>query len=264
MMKNILNLLILVVALSGCKSYIQIFETNSTNTNEQNGYYVFENDTIKITYTFWSFKGIMAFSIYNKLDKPLYIDWKNSSFICNEQKLDYWQEEFITKGISRNYTNLYYWGPTIIPAFLSSSGTSISSSNTVKPERISFIPPKSIYNRSQFFLFPNNSYEMNPKCKTLKEKRNDNPKKSTTIKYEDYNISNTPLKFRNYLALSLKENDASFYFVDNFFYLLSVKEMNYKHYRGKYLGIDDKGRELFEKKYKKPTSFFIRMVEDYY
>ena len=85
---------IILILLTGCtKSFIQIFDTSTRNCKSQNGFFVFENDTLKITYSFWASKGVMSFAVYNKLNKPIYVDWKNSSFIQNDNKMDYWVDE---------------------------------------------------------------------------------------------------------------------------------------------------------------------------
>jgi hypothetical protein len=85
-MSKLLSFIIGIILLSSCSKYIQVFETSSTNTVSENENWVFETDTVKVTYEFWMNKGVMAFTVFNKLDIPIYIDWKNSSFIYNSEK----------------------------------------------------------------------------------------------------------------------------------------------------------------------------------
>ncbi|MEA3447231.1 MAG: hypothetical protein U9Q98_02125, partial [Bacteroidota bacterium] len=67
-MKKIIYLSVLIFILIGCnKSYIQVFETKTTNTKVEDEFYVYETDTIKVTYAFWANKGVLAFAVYNKL-----------------------------------------------------------------------------------------------------------------------------------------------------------------------------------------------------
>ena len=73
--KTTIFILFTLVFFSCSSSYVQVFETSSKNElikNETN--YVYENDSVKITYSFWEDKGKMSFIVYNKLKKPLYID----------------------------------------------------------------------------------------------------------------------------------------------------------------------------------------------
>ncbi len=55
--------------------------------------------------------------------------------------------------------------------------------------------------------------------------------------------------------------------MDNEFYLLSVKEMDMRHYEGKWLGYynDDNSPKLEKSRFEKKTSFYIavpKMAED--
>lgn len=256
-MKNITFLVVIFLLITGCaKTYIQVLDTSGMNTKLKEGYYVFENDTVKITYAFWENKGVMSFSIFNKTDKPLYIDWKNSSFIHNDNKRDYWIDETHTDLVGY-YKGVYYNGPKIEPGYAVSAGAQISASSAVKAERITFIPPKSKFSKSSFLLLPVCYYESDNFTGT-DEPRNDNPKKVTKVITEKFTYDSSPLRFRNYLAFSFVENSQPQFYVDNEFYLSSVTEMDIRHYRGAYLGSDN-GVFIYEKPFKKPTAFFINI-----
>lgn len=258
-MKKILLVLLPIILFSSCtKQYIQIFETGSLNVNQSAGFWVFENDSVKLTYEFWANKGVMSFSIFNKLDKPLYIDWKNSSFIYNSNKLNYWVDEQQST-LASYYGGFYYNGPIIKPGLTINEGIQISSSISVKPERITFIPPKSFYYRSQFYLMPILYYQFNKNSVSKSiVSRNDNLNKKTTIYEQNFDYSSSPLKFRNFIAFSFTENASSFFFIDNEFYLLSVKEMDYRHCRGKVISnIGD--NDIYAEPFIKKTSFYINI-----
>ncbi len=263
-MKKSLRIFFITLLLIGCtKNYIQIFETQSTNTKKIDDFFVFENDSVKITYSFWGNKGLLSFAVYNKLEKPIYIDWKNSSFIYNSNKLDYWIEE--TQKSTVGYFGSYlYSGPLIKPGYTLQSGGQVSSSNEVKPERITFIPPKSNYFKSQFYLLPITCYKLNSdSAETTIVSRRDNQKKNTTIFSEDFSILNSPLIFRNFIAFSFAEDSREYFFVDNEFYLNNVKEMDLRHYWGKSTGVDTKGSSIYGKStFKQGTSFFIDVPEN--
>ena len=256
-MRKTVSFLLLLCFLTSCsKSFIQVFDTASTNTQLKGDYFIYETDTVKITYAFWASKGVMSIGVFNKLDKPLYIDWKNSSFIYNDSKLNYWVEETKTNTDSY-YGGYFYKGPLIRPGFTINEGLQSSSSISMKPERITFIPPKSNYYRSQFYLLAVDYYKINLNCKKTTVTRNDNPKKKTNIYSEEFSLENTPLKYRNYLAFTFSESSPQFFFIDNNFYLTSVREMDYRHYQGKYTG-----NYIYEESFKKMTSFYIR-INDY-
>ncbi len=258
-MKKILIIFLLSIILVSCaKSFIQIFDTATTNTEFKDNFFIFESDTLKITYSFWASNGIMSFAVYNKLDKPIYIDWKNSSFIYNDSKLNYWIDEIQTNMVSY-YSGYYYNGPLLKPGFTINKGVETTTSSSIKLERITFIPPKSNYYRSQFYLMPGDGYNMDLNCKKTNLPRNDKPKMKTTVYSEVFTMTNSPLRFRNYLAFTFKENSTQIFFVDNEFYLSSAKEMDYRHFRGKSTESDENGDKTYEKPYKKSTSFYMNI-----
>ncbi len=108
---------------------MQVFYVKS-NIKEVDTAYVFENDTLKITYDLWDNGGKMRFTVYNKLSVPLFIDWKNSAFIKDGLPNPYWIDKTDTKTSSSGY---YYKGF----AGGNSAGT------MVHDDRVTFVPPHS-------------------------------------------------------------------------------------------------------------------------
>lgn len=223
-MKKLILALITIIGI-GCSSYIQVIDTASTNTEKKNGNYIFENDSLKITYNFWAKKGLMTFSIYNKLETPLYVDWKKSSHIDNSVKLNYWIDKEVSASIHRSY---YYLGPLMKPDFTygASVGTTVTSS--VKAERITFIPPSSNYFRSQFYILPISFYPLDVNIQPTLINRVDKPHKTTEVYEQLFSLENSPLIFRNFLTLSYSENFETEFYVDNEFYIKGIREMNSK------------------------------------
>ncbi len=70
-------LLLATMALSSCnKQMIQLAHLKPIGTKiseEKNGF-VFENDTVRISYFFWAHHGKFEFTIENKMTTPIYID----------------------------------------------------------------------------------------------------------------------------------------------------------------------------------------------
>lgn len=268
-MKKILKIIILGLILVGCKSYVQVFETNSSIDKDAKGFYVFENDSLKITYSFWKAKGLMTFSIYNKLEKPVYIDWKKSSYIDNSVKLNYWVDEEKTKGLSA-YGSYYYDGPLLKAGYAKSNTIEASISSTVKVERITFIPPSSNYFRSQFYIFPVKSFKL-PKNTDFDEvPRKDNPKKSTKVYKSTYTKEDSPLIFRNFLTFSFSENFDTEFYVDNEFYINQILEMDIRHFRqyrwdetkkGWYIR-DEYGIPILFSDFESPGSFYLEIDKE--
>ena len=72
-----------IVVLASCGGQIRLTETESVGKDAVVNS-VCENNDIKVTYDMWAENGITYFSIYNKADKPMYIDWKRSVFVYND------------------------------------------------------------------------------------------------------------------------------------------------------------------------------------
>lgn len=260
--KNKILFVACLLFLTSCsKSYIQIFQTNASYQKNQDGEWVFESDTVKLTYNFWNETGIMSFSVYNKLNVPIYIDWKNSAFIYNGNKLNYWVDKEETKSIG-SYAGFAYKGPLIKPGFSYNEGIQSSATTTTKPERVTFIPPQSNYYRSQFYLLPIQYFKIDSKkCVRTTVNRNDDSRKKTNVYEVNYNRDDSPLKFRNYISISMAENATNFSYIDNEFYLQSVKEMDYRHYRGAVVS-NSNGINEYSKPFKNKTSFYIKIPSE--
>lgn len=246
-------LFIIIATLTSCKSLVQVVETKTTNTKIIDEEYVFENDSIKVTYNFWSKKGSVKFTVFNKMDKPLYIDWKKSSYINNTIKLNYWESEEQSASVS--YTRY---------DFDESAGKKIT--RTTKPEKITFIPPKSNFIKNKFFILPTRLKVSNSNIRQVKSLIREN--KNMEIKEKTYEISNTPLIFRNFLSLSYSENFDKEFYVDNEFYLSKVIELNSDDFeayerdpnRPNFSQTNEFGERIIFSPYKSGTKFYNRIT----
>lgn len=257
---------IVVVTLVGCSPrYVQLFKTKANNSISTDSTYKYESDTLLINYSFWYNKGIMAFSIYNKLSIPLYIDWKRSSFVSNIYKFNYWSDEVVTKGksftssVSSSYGGIFrYNGPLIIPYLTLNNTSTVSSStftsNAVKPERITFIPPKSVIYKSTYFLTERDYAEKIGSIQSV-ERRADNPKrKKTTIYTRNFSEANSPIVFRNFMTVSTSENFNNESYIDNGFFVHEIKLIDERHFE--VWQLDSKGKTIYVNKYKKGIDFY--------
>lgn len=102
-------------------------------------------------------------------------------------------------------------------------GESYSNSTKLKPERITFIPPKSIFFKPTMHL---SDFEFVEYKKEKFSKRtvasSINEKKTTKIMVAQLTGKDVFLTFRNFLTLSTKENFDSEFYVDNEFKVKTV------------------------------------------
>ena len=248
-----LALIILMLNIIACSpKYVAVYNTKSNLPNDAEQYYRYENDTLIVKYSFWENRGIMSFSVYNKLNIPLYIDWKKSNYISNVMKFDYWSDQQVTKGKSVGIS-YYYKGPLTVP-YMRLYGSNFSS-ETVKPERVTFLPPKAIIYKSSYILTTDDL--ISPKglgSVSSKEKRPENPRKYF-IKYTKYfNKSSSPLVFRNFLTYSTQENFAEEKYVNDEFFVNEINYINWNYFK---VYRTEKGKEFYEYPYQKGIYFFL-------
>ncbi len=260
-----MKFLIIIAALifASCGSYIQIADTGTTNCKTDNNTHIFENDSIKITYGFWANHGNMAFTIYNKTDKPLYINWRNSSFIVNGVKHDYWSDIATTKTAALTLSYAISGRSVSNPRYNAVSGTSVISAEsiTTKPEKITFIPPKSTSKKISFYLVTQDQFKLSNNRRKFEEPLSDCPKRKAKIEAETFSKDNSPIKWRNYLAISGVEEATNFVFIDNEFYLSSIREMSMRHFKGKST-VSKNGESIYPRREKNKKSFYLNVNSD--
>jgi hypothetical protein len=218
-MKNIL-FVIVILSFVGCKSssYYQLYEFEPVNTKyDDHQFMIHENDSIKVTYSFWSNNGTVAFTFYNKLNEPIYIDWKKSSVIFNGKKENYWNDETVSSSTSMG-RNITMTNPYNNPYLLFQNfGYSYNVASVYKPEPVSFIPPHSYIAISKFPI--NYSIEFNKNDLVLDNKE--------IICKREFNEKNSLVHLRNYISFSTNEKFENYINFDDVFYLKSVKEFPY-------------------------------------
>ncbi|WP_070138023.1 hypothetical protein [Crocinitomix algicola] len=265
-MKIYFYLAICVGIFASCKSYVQVFNTASNIGENEHGNYVYETDTVRITYSFWEENGVMTFEIFNKTKSPIYIDWKKSSYIDNSVKLNYWAD--VEKTSSQIVYDNYLFKKSSESASKKNTITGVSQTSSTKMERITFIPPNSSYFRSQFYIYPVSAFLLNTKTNSEEVLRKDDNSKKTKIYKANYNLETTPLIFRNFLTISFSEEIEDEFYIDNKFYISEVLEMERDHFeqyrydtsvKGKWFLRDEYGNPILFNDFESPKSFYIKI-----
>ena len=191
---TILLLLFLISLFSSCVQ-CKLITVSSENIPLRFKGYEFENDSIRINYRFWGYKGKMEFDIYNKTDVTLYFDWKISAFIPNDKMISYYEDLTNIEGVKYTYRQYR------------SSGTNIAKTVAKNQERIGVVPPHSLITNSQYKLVK---------------------KYVEVFQNGIFNNVNTPLRFRNYLTFSTNEKfDGKVSTIDNIFFVSEIKKISF-------------------------------------
>jgi len=96
-LSNCLFAAICILLLSGCSNY-QYITIDSNLYKNENKEFLVSNDTVSIKYSFAGENFLISVSIYNKLQKPVYIDWARTNVILNGGQLNesFYHEEQIS------------------------------------------------------------------------------------------------------------------------------------------------------------------------
>lgn len=249
MLRLLLLIPILSLIISSCAPYMQV-STVKSNFTQNDTLLMYENDTLKIVYNLYADNGLLSFTIYNKTNSPLYVDWKRSALIKGTSKEDYWEDKqdiiLVTEGYPlswhRNYNNNQY-----------------SYGIIVKPEQVSFIPPQTAITMARFRLYPS--------LYTGKLTEKVFPKTPLHSKYRLYSASfsdtTSPLTFRNFLTLSLSHNFNKEFYIDHSFWVSDITIMKHKQFTGETVTITENNASItdYSYPYQKPNNFYIKLID---
>lgn len=195
-MKALFNFFILVFAtsaLTSCsKYYINTIESVNILKDKKTGVFKYENDSIKLTYSFFGENAPIQIAVQNKMAIPLYIDWSKSALILNDKAVSYSGNKVSIAGTFSADSYSFYRGSR-------SSDGSINASADL-PEGVTFIPPGSMIDRTPLYL-TNSGLESFPDS-AYKTKEYIYPAQGVIkVKSAYFTKDNSPLSFKSYLTL---------------------------------------------------------------
>ena len=206
-MKSICLLVLIALICTGCLKY-QYATINSPLKHDNSTSFIFENDTLKLSYDFSGVNGPVKISVYNKLNTPLYVDWSKSALIIGDHRISYWSKKSIIQAnVNSSEVN---WTKHIS----TSSGT--VDGTITRDEALSFIPPKSSVTESQITL-QNRLFKVPTPTKLNRKKVN-----YISVKSYSYNRETSPLVFRSFLTLSVTEKFESPQYFDDSFWVSEI------------------------------------------
>lgn len=216
-MKRLMTLAAATLLLSSCsKYYVSTLESSNTKKSEETGSFIFENDTLSVTYNFNGKNAPINITMRNKLNEPLYIDWEKSALIKGDETTPFSGKEIkINAGInSSTYPNFVGEGST-------QSGT--LTTKIALPETVGFIPPKSTLTKIPLPLSERHSYGRIAKSSFEKSQIPLNNGPDAWAKSASFNGENSPLSFKSYLTFyTEKDNKRKDFPVVQHFYLSNL------------------------------------------
>ncbi len=246
-MKTLFLFILGLVALTACTPNAQLVTLRGNNVKLAPQGLVLDNDTLTLRYNFSSERGQMRLSLVNKLDRPLYVDWKRSAFIIGQDKLDYWYDVANVDLTGSSFSGRY-------------SRYTISSVNGTisKEDPVGFIPPRTKLDKQQFVVFPNGALRLPGTPEVVQEKAtfNVDRKKPVSVQVYNYPADQSPLQFRNYLTLSTDKDFKTEFHIDTQFWASDVRVMPKDQITGAMVQQYD-GSYSVAAPFNKPDGFYI-------
>lgn len=209
-MKTIMKIfvgLVSIVFLSGCSVYEHVRLESNLKQNDKSEFLI-ENDSVSISYSFYGENGPIHIALFNKLDKPLYIDWGKSALIVNGQSSSLYKDE---SRITANATEY-----KIIPESTIVNSTSNIEGTIAKNDKVTFIPPHSNISANRYVLrskFFDTPVQLSERKALYTTQGKVNARKFSFSK-ED-----SPLSFRIFLSISGDESFKNPVQLDNTFWV---------------------------------------------
>ncbi|GHN01203.1 hypothetical protein WSM22_26920 [Cytophagales bacterium WSM2-2] len=179
---------------------------------KKSGGIIIENDSVEVSYSFKGENCPVRIQVSNKLNTPLYVDWKKSALILNNERFSFWEDKATLNASS--------WGYEIHWTKNTSTTGSTTTGELVRAEQISFIPPHSFITATPLTA-KSSFFELPPATKDQQVNLEGSGQTMTGKKYS-FSKENSPMKFRNYLTLAGDEKfEYSFHF-DNEFWVSDI------------------------------------------
>lgn len=207
--------MLILLSFSSCVSYQYLTLNSPEMPKNDKKEFSWENDTMRLTYNFHGEGGPVTMTVFNKMDKPLFVNWKKSALIRGG-------EAFSLLDRNIQITGGYAGSSTGARPFQSASGSIYASFDL--PEGINLVPPGTFITKSlNAVVEPNPVYSdkftarPQPPSKTLTSPA------GNTYTYRSFSFDQaaSPFQFKSYLTFALANSTQEFY-VSHSFYVQEV------------------------------------------
>lgn len=218
-MKRLTFAIILLIGLSSCSTYY--YSTISSNSNQgyqvYNGDFVNENDSVLVTYSFNGINAPIKISVFNKSDRPLYVNWEESSLIIDDEATSYFNGQSTFSGTTHELSVQVQEHPRSPVSYGESAGHFAGNINT--PKNTSYIPPQTRISYNTLWLNPDHLLRIDKKY--YSEETIDTRKGAiASAKVINFDNNNSPLIFRSFLSLYYKQ--AQPFYLNDYFYVSKI------------------------------------------
>jgi len=208
-----------LLLLTSCSTYAYLtLNSDEVQKKNEKKEFVWENDTLSITYNFNGEDGPMKIKVYNKTDQPLYIYWKKSALIFNENSISLYNRTVNISGAISTYS-----GNRRL-----STGSSFSTLNASfdLPEGMDFVPPKTYFNKELLNVQQTNIPDLKTMSNIPLQKIKTSQEYTIKLRRALYNQSQSPVRFKTYLTFILGHNAVEEFSIEHSFYVAEILQVN--------------------------------------
>jgi hypothetical protein len=208
--------LLMFIFFSACKASWQYISLESHEvTKDTLKHFIWENDTLRLVYSYNGWGGPVHYSITNKTDKPMYVNWKKSAIIRFGIAHPLFQSDVQMTGAfdaSRGYRG--------------SAG--IMAASFSLPEGMDFIPPGSSIDKNMdvyVLVTPAGKDALSGLPTIVKDKKS----RDFTEKYKKYTFdqASSPMQFKSYLTFLIERDNSREFAVSHTFYAHEIAVARY-------------------------------------
>ncbi len=201
---KVLTLTYCAVFLSACSSnYLMTFNGENVKKDEDKGTFSFNNDTVKIDYSFADRDGRIYLRIENKIDKPILWDLKNSAMIINGKTQGYSAEQAAFNG--KMNASVYDINASKSTIFNDTWVNGSITGSVSLPKDVVLIPPHA-YVDGHYFDFKNDVKSIVRSSQKEKVYMYDMSGESFAVKLARFEGADSPYSLRSYLSYSILED----------------------------------------------------------
>lgn len=215
-MKRIIMLLIGLLSLSSCKSYmVSTVASKNTIQSPETGKFNMTSDSLVISYSFSGPNMPLNVEVFNKLNEPLFVDWERSALVIGETAYSFVDDKVHLSADVSTYNNVlleesrYYYSDV--------KGTAQTS------KKQSFIPPNSKITKSIYALSNLNNVRLLKSAFKKVPMDSDVSVDPIKVAISSFDEDNSPFQFKCFITVfTLKDNLPKTAAYQHEFYISSI------------------------------------------
>lgn len=247
------------------RGIVQVYDISSDLTKNRYNQYYYENDTLIVSFLFWSSQGKMMLRIENKLSEPIYINWTKSMYHVAGISLPLTPYvELLSQKELAVYDAYKASEPTLTDMDYEWR-RQMSQQEEKNRDQIVAIQPGSTYTKGNYYLIPREGFVMDTASPFRVEKNRGikgRKERETNVFYATFTKDNSPIKFGISLVYFTAEKEGVTHtqsVMKQNFYVSGIHEMEALHFRGKQTGRTPEGFANFHFPERRSDRFYVEI-----